>query len=79
MHLIHFVWETHIDEAGLLHAFCNLSIQLVSQLTLLLLLLHPEPNFELPEPFKGILKVFPSHQQQAGTSSPRLRTVDCGL
>lgn len=47
----------------MLHAFCNLSIQLVSQLTLFLcLLLLPLHQHLLPEPFKGIAKVFPSHR-----------------
>lgn len=69
MHLIHFVWESWEKHTsmwlGLLHAFCNLSIQLVSQLTFFPL--PPSPPTIcclelLVEPFKGIAKVFPSHR-----------------
>lgn len=85
MHLIHIVWESWEKHTsmwlGLLHAFCNLSIQLVSQLTLFPL--PPSPPTIcclalLVEPFKGIAKVFPSHR---GASSQCYwpPTGDCRL
>lgn len=71
-----WVWEIHIDEAAWLHAYCKPSLQLVSPLLEL---------SELPAPFKGIVKVFPSqqhhHHHHLGVSSQCYwpKTGDCRL